>query len=287
MGKSMEQLENSYQRQAVSEESMKLPSRYTDPDSIDNWRHTRMLDLVQPLLKAVPGSTWLTVGDGRYASDAAYLTGKGADVIASSLTDERLKYAYEKGFIKRYQAENAEHISLSDNEVDFVLCKEAYHHFPRPPVALYEMLRVARCGVMLIEPMDNSKLLDSMKTLIKRVIRGDTEMRFEPSGNFIYRFQVRELAKMMTAMGGRVIAVKPFNDFYHPRLSKARSNTWNLGSVLTRLGVSVQDILCRLGLLGYGLCGAIAFKGVPDPVIVAALKADGFKVLDLPTNPYV
>ena len=208
-------------------------------------------------------------------------------MIASSLTDERLKYAYEKGYIKRYRAENAERLSLDDNEVDFVLCKESFHHFPKPPIALYEMLRVTRRGVMLIEPMDNPKLLDSMKTLIKKVIRGDTEMQFEPSGNFIYRIQIRELEKLMTAMGGKVIAVKRFNDFYLPRLAKARANTWSLGAIVTRLGVRVQDILCSLGLLGYGLCGAIAFKGVPDPGVLAALRADGFQVLDLPKNPYV
>lgn len=147
------------------------------------------------------------------------------------------------------------------------------------------MLRVARRGVMLIEPMDNPKLLDSLKTLIKKVIRGDTEMRFEPSGNFIYRIQIGELAKLMTAMG-KVIAVKRFNDFYLPRLARAPANTWN-GAIVTRLGVRVQDVLCWLGLLGYGLCGAIAFKDVPDPGVLAALRADGFQVLNLPKNPYV
>jgi ubiquinone/menaquinone biosynthesis C-methylase UbiE len=163
---------------------MELPSRYTRPNSVDNWRHTRMLALTRPLWQAMPGSEWMTVGDGRYGSDAGYLHSQGVKVIATSLTDDRLRYAHEQGYISAFQGENAEHISLADDAVDFVLCKEAYHHFPRPPIALYEMLRVARQAVVLIEPLDNPRVLDGMKRLAKRVLRGDREMQFEPSGNF-------------------------------------------------------------------------------------------------------
>jgi hypothetical protein len=110
----MSEVEQSYQRQADSEQQMQLPSRYTRPDSIDNWRHTRMLDLPRPIWQSFPASQWITVGDGRYGSDAAYLHSRGVSVIATSLTDDRLKYAHEQGHIPAFQAENAEHISLRD-----------------------------------------------------------------------------------------------------------------------------------------------------------------------------
>lgn len=174
---------------------MALPSRYTAPDSVDNWRHTRMLNSTRPLVATYPKATWVTVGDGRYGSDAAYLHSRGAAVTATTLTDERLRIAHERGFIPAYQAENAERMSFPDESVDFVLCKEAYHHFPRPPVALYEMLRVARRAVVLIEPIDNPRLLDAAKRLVKRLIRGDRETQFEPSGNFLYRLSLHEMEK--------------------------------------------------------------------------------------------
>lgn len=283
----VDEIEQSYLRQAASEEQMKLPTRYTRPDSIDNWRHTRMLDLTRPIWQEFPASQWITVGDGRYGSDAAYLHSHGVHVVATSLTDERLKYAHEQGHIPAFQAENAEHISLPDNAVDFVLCKEAYHHFPRPPIALYEMLRVARIGVVLIEPLDNPKLLDGMKRLLKRAIRGDREMQFEPSGNFLYRLNVRELGKLMMAMGVEHMAFKGINDFFHARLGGHDAHGLNVGSVFTRLGIAVQNALSGLGLLGYGLGCVVIFKPGADHKILEALPKAGFRRIDLPRNPYV
>jgi SAM-dependent methyltransferase len=283
----MEQIEQSYLRQAASEQQMELPSRYSRPESIDNWRHTRMLALTKPIVQAFTGCRWMTVGDGRYGSDAAYLHSQGVDVIASSLTDERLRYACELGHIPTFRAENAECISMANDAVDFVLCKEAYHHFPRPPIALYEMLRVARVAVVLIEPLDNPKFLDGLKSLIKRVIRGDREQQFEPSGNFLYRLNVRELGKLMTAMGEQTIAFKGINDFYHGRLADYVANATNAGALLTRLGIFVQDALSKVGLLGYGLGCVVVFKGQVAGEVAAALRTNGFDMVALPRNPYV
>lgn len=53
-----------------------------------------------------------------------------------------------------YSVENAESLSFRDNEFEVAFCKEAYHHFPRPFLALYEMLRVASKAVVLAEPND-------------------------------------------------------------------------------------------------------------------------------------
>lgn len=283
----MGQVEQSYLRQAESEKQMELPTRYTSPDSVDNWRHTRMLDLTRPIWESFPGSQWITVGDGRYGSDAAYLHSRGVSVIATSLTDDRLQYAHEQGYIPAFQAENAERISLQNDAVDFVLCKEAYHHFPRPPVALYEMLRVARTAVVLIEPLDNPKLLDGMKGLLKRVIRGDREQQFEPSGNYLYRLNIRELGKLMTAMGGKTLAFKGINDFYHGALGSHVASGINAGFMLTKFGVVVQNVLSRLGLMGFGLGCVVVFKGKADVVMLENLRQAGYTIVDLPRNPYV
>lgn len=283
----MNHIEQSYRLQAKSEDDMKMPTRYTAPDSVDNWRHTRMLASTAPLVETYPQATWITVGDGRYGSDAAYLHSRGAAVTATTLTDERLRIAFERGFIPAFQAENAERMSFADQSVDFVLCKEAYHHFPRPPVALYEMLRVARKGAVLIEPVDNPRLLDAAKRMVKRLIRGDREMQFEPSGNFLYRMNVREMEKLLTAMGGRTLAFKGINDFFHRRLATYDATRTNLGSLVTRLGVAVQNALTAVGLLGYGLGCLVVFQGEPDAKCLEALREAGFRIIQLPRNPYV
>lgn len=283
----MKNVEESYRLQAASESEMGLPTRYTAPNSVDNWRHTRMLTATVPLVATYPQASWITVGDGRYGSDAAYLHALGVAVTATTLTDERLRVAFDRGFIPAFQAENAERMSFANESVDFVLCKEAYHHFPRPPVALYEMLRVARRAVVLIEPIDNARLLDAAKRLVKRFIRGDREMQFEPSGNFLYRLSLREMEKLMTAMGGRTIAFKGINDFYHRHLAASDASHLNFGSVVTRLGIGVQDFLSASGLLGYGLGCLIVFRSEPEHACLSSLRHAGFRIIQLPRNPYV
>jgi SAM-dependent methyltransferase len=283
----MEQIEKCYQRQAAADMLMELPSRFTRPDSIDNWRHTRMLDLTRTIRDAFPGSRWMTIGDSRYGSDAAYLHAHGVEVIATSLTDERLRYAQQKGLVPQYRAENAERISMPDNACDFILCKEAYHHFPRPPIALYEMLRVSRVAVVLIEPLDNPRLLDGVKRLFKMTVRGEREQLFESDGNYLYRLNLRELQKLLTAAGGEVLAFKGINDFFHTGLANYPANELNLGAVATRVGICIQNIFSKARLLGIGLGCVVVFKGNIRPEVRRAFKTDGFKIIDLPRNPYL
>ncbi len=50
-----------------------FPSAYTNSQSIDAWRHRRMQEIILPLIKFYPQSTWMTVGDGNFGSDAFFL----------------------------------------------------------------------------------------------------------------------------------------------------------------------------------------------------------------------
>lgn len=70
----------------------------------------------------------------------------------------------ERGFIHHFRALNAAAMALPHGVFDFVLCKESYHPFPRLMLAFYEMLRVARAGVVLIES-NNTPSLGSLSHL--------------------------------------------------------------------------------------------------------------------------
>lgn len=283
----MDSVQRRYELQAASEETMRMPSRYRNPDSIDNWRHNRMLDLTRALWEADRQATWMTVGDGRYGCDAAYLHAHGVSVTATSLTADRLQRAAELGYIVSYRAENAETLHAGPDAYDYLLCKEAYHHFPRPPIALYEMLRVARKAVVLIEPLDDVRLLDGFKRLVKRLLRGNASQEFEPSGNYLYRLNIRELEKLMMAMGVEVIAFKGINDFYHRLLVEQKLTRFGWASVVTRSGVFVQDVLAHCRLLGFGLACVVVLKGAADATRLDALRRAGYTVRILPTNPYI
>ncbi len=92
--------------------------------------------------------SWLTVGDG-IRTDANWLRGKGVDVMASDISIDLLAETKNKGHIDKFQQKNAEKLSFHDDSYDYILCKEAYHHFPRPYIAVYEMLRVSKRAIIM------------------------------------------------------------------------------------------------------------------------------------------
>jgi ubiquinone/menaquinone biosynthesis C-methylase UbiE len=247
-----------------------------------------MHDTLLAILKAHPHSTWLTLGDGSYGSDAHYLQKRGADATASSITDATLQGARQRGYISKYLVENAEALTVKDDSFEFVLCKESYHHFPRPPIAFYEMWRVAKRAVVLIEPLEGRpRLLDSFKWLVKRALRGDSTDQFEPAGNFLYRVSTREIEKMATALNGTYVAEKRYNDFYYAKAAADRHGARTVGNFITQLGLLVQNVLCRLGLLNFGLATIVVFKQEIDAGLRTSLRQHGFKLFQVPKNPYL
>ncbi|MBW8886630.1 MAG: class I SAM-dependent methyltransferase [Fibrobacteres bacterium] len=240
-----------------------------------------------PLLHACHGATWMTVGDGNYGSDANFLARRGGRVVATSITDKTLKVARSLGYVEAIRAENAESLTPKDDAFDFVFCKEAYHHFPRAPIAFYEMLRVARMAVVLIEPADGpERILDRLRAGFKRMLRGDASLDFEPSGNFIFRLDIREVSKMVAASGYAGIAWLSFNDFYHPASSRGEYRLLSPRTWLLRLGIAVQDLFCGLRLMRPGLACVIAFKERPEASVRTALRMGGFRFRSSPINPY-
>lgn len=133
-----------------------------------------------------PRDTWLTIGDGK-GMEAHYLKDKGIEnVLATDISSSNLKIAKEKyGYINSFGEENAEKLSFKDKSFEYVLCKESFHHFSKPIVALYEMIRVAKKGVVLIEPND-------FKAFKNRMFVN----HFEKAGNYVYSISVREFEKI-------------------------------------------------------------------------------------------
>jgi len=77
------------------------------------------------------------------------------------------------------RVEDNEALSLPDGSVDYAFVAGALHHLPRPLVGLYELLRVARCGVVGIEPND--------AWLPRLFTRLGLATEVEPMGNYVYR----------------------------------------------------------------------------------------------------
>lgn len=262
-----------------------------------------MYQQLSSLLTAYPKAKWLTVGDGRYGTDAHYLTRFGANVIASDINETCLKEAKENGFIIDYKVENAENLSFEDRQFDFVLCKESYHHFPRPMVALYEMLRVADQGVILIEPNDQAVLepyrmkvrssafwfLFSFKQWLKKKIgkqKAVFQNRYEPIGNYVYSISRREIEKVALGLNLDAMAIKGMNDFYLEGVEY--EEVLNNGPLFQQVKKHIEELdkTCSRKPEHYGLLVAIIFKKLPSARCLDLLHQNQFDVTVLEKNPY-
>jgi ubiquinone/menaquinone biosynthesis C-methylase UbiE len=297
-----------HERIYESEKQCKLAETWKRGDTVDAWRHERMYRCLDPLLKRFPGARWMTVGDGRYGTDAHYLELGKANATATDIADTMLRKAKEDGYIREFRKENAERLSFADNSFDFALCKEAYHHFPRPMLALYEMLRVAKSAIVLIEP-DESPILMGFRHIFKMAVK-ETLIRiglgrlfrdrntnvidtganwYEEVGNFGYSISRREIERVALGMNLPHVAFRGINDTY---IEGVEDETATPGSPLMQrieAEIAEQD---RKAVRGFSrarpkLLVAMIFKTAIDADLRAALKAADFDVSDLPRNPYL
>lgn len=295
----VEVMENPEQRQ--------MADSWFRGDTVDAWRHRRMYAALDPLLEAYPASSWLTVGDGRFGTDAHYILERGHHAVASNITDSLLQTAQERGFIKEFRRENAEAMSLPDGAFDFVLCKESYHHFPRPMLALYEMLRVAKDGVVLIEPND-APSLGSMTFIVKQLIKeamhrlglrrrlrtADTSLvtphgdAWEEVGNYVYAISEREIEKVVLGMGYPACAFRGLNDYYEPGVEFEPATPQSALFRKVQEHIATADRHSRKGLSRYyhGMLVAVIVKHPMSPRTMELLRDAGYFVKPTPPNPY-
>lgn len=290
-----EKHEHVFDEYATGKSKEKKAKSWFRSDTIDAWRHERMYSQILPLLHSYPGSSWLTVGDGRFGKDARFIQNHGSSALATDISDTLLKEAKFKGYIKDYKKENAEALSFADESFDFVFCKESYHHFPRPMVALYEMLRVAKKGVILIEPNDNYVFSSirqcsflSFKNLIKKIMRRKIiKDNFEIAGNFVYRISEREIEKVALGVNIPAVAFKGMNDNYFENIefetSASAPHTWRK----IKRHISISNFLCEYKIKAWSILIAIIFKEEPDATCQKRLHDNRFSYIRLPKNPYV
>ena len=273
-------------------------------DTIGAWRHHRMVKFLDVFDK---NSKWLTVGDfcGR---DSWMLSQMGyTDVIASNLYTDALKESSRINYIQKYMAINAEKIDLPDRSVDYILCKEALHHMPRPYMAIYEMLRVAKKGVFFIEPQDsvidwkifNNKI--AYRDLITdelvgpkisyKLLADDSEISQSAidwwesdARNYVYTLSKREMRKIALGMGLPSYAHKCFNDYYQSDIDQDPpvKGTPSFDRVLEQL--NLHDQLCEKIGKPYAYISGAFFKESPIPDIVQKLSNLGFEFTYTPSR---
>lgn len=276
-------------------------------NSVDYWRHERMYNTLLPLLNSYPNARWLTVGDGNFGKDANYILSKGGDAMATDLNNPSFESALEQGFIKEFKLENAEKLSFQDGSFEFVLCKEAYHHFPRPYIAIYEMLRVTSKAIVLIEPNDQDTLslpdmtlgngffwfmrafVKTIKNFIRKPVKPalDYTLFYEPAGNFVFTLNYHEMKKVAVALNFPAIAYKGFNDTYIE--GTGDEMLADKGPIYRHVakGINKRDRQVKLGSNFPTMITFIIFKTEPSEACLGSLKSSGFIFEKLPRNPVI
>jgi SAM-dependent methyltransferase len=273
--------------------------------TVGAWRFTRMVDFVSCFANSK--DTWLTIGDA-YGHDA-YLLKKGGvtDVTASNLESSNLEAGFKAQIVDKFLTINAESIPLENESFDYVLCKEALHHMPRPMVAIYEMLRVSRKGVFFIEPQD--QVIDwpvgRNENFYREIIPADAvgekvsikkSSTHEEIGssyidwwedqafNYVYTFSKREIRKMALGMGLPSFAIKTFNDFYNPEWNAQECRPGVEGFDKTVEQIQMHNTVCEITGKAYSYITGMLFKETPASEALNRLILLGYQFNFTPTR---
>ncbi|MEA5405003.1 class I SAM-dependent methyltransferase [Arcicella sp. DC2W] len=265
-----------------------------EENTIDYWLHQRLFDLANPLINA--NDHWLTVGDG-YGFDANYFARKGCKVMATDIGEAFLPLVKEQKLIDDFSVENVEKLSFDDNSFDYVFCKEAYHHFPRAYLGVYEMIRVAKKAIILAEPQDpltKMPLMLAIKNILDRfdptILQKYWKNRysFEEVGNYVFKLSDREMEKIAMGMNLPAIAFKGINNSYWKAgLDTEIANNSSAAFRKIQSKLRRDNFLCKLGILPYQVLSAVIFKTLPTQETISKLKNKGYLYYEFPKNPYL
>jgi SAM-dependent methyltransferase len=282
-----------YATKEAKDRAIELWEYDNEHQTINNWIHKRMLELTNPFV--AEKKSWLTVGDG-YGFDANYFYKKGLEVTATDISGTFLPLSQSRGFIEKYAVENVEKLSFDDNSFDYVFCKEAYHHFPRPYLGVYEMLRVAREAVILVEPHDPISKMPFLLALRNIFDRWDTSAlqkywknrySFETVGNYVFKLSEREMDKLANGMGLPAVAFKGINNnYYHPSYAHEKADDSSLAFKRLKRKKAFHDFLTRFSFMPSQVLCAVIFKSLPSESTMQAMKREGFQIHIFPPNPY-
>jgi 2-polyprenyl-3-methyl-5-hydroxy-6-metoxy-1,4-benzoquinol methylase len=150
------------------------------------------LDLAgRSVLEVCCGSGLMTEALARHGARVT-----GTDVSAGALVRARER-ARRYGFDARFQPADAAALPFRDGAFDVVAVHDGLHHLDDPEAAIAEMARVARDGVLILEP--------ARAALTRLAVRAGLAEEVEEAGNRVQRLAGPDVAQTLRAAGfGRV-----------------------------------------------------------------------------------
>jgi ubiquinone/menaquinone biosynthesis C-methylase UbiE len=263
-------------------EVKRMHESWFSEDTADFWRHERMMEPLFKCLTHTKNDKWVTVGDGHYGLDAIRMMRRGyTSVLPTNISGTFLEQSKKRGLIHAYSEENAERLSFADDQFDYVLCKESFHHFPRPMIALYEMLRVAKKGVVLIEPQDRYADFP--------VVPGEETPNYEAVGNYVYSLSRREINKAALGLDLPAVAYKNICDIYLPGVEYVKASDNEALFVRLKNETLEAEAKAKQHLVKPNVLMAIIFKEAPDQDCIDRFtkENEGWSLHRFEGNPYL
>jgi SAM-dependent methyltransferase len=194
------------------------------------------LDLAgQSVLEVCCGSGMLAE---ELASRGAHVT--GIDFSPAAIARARRR-ARRYGFTARFLVADAEQLPFPDRSFDVVVVHDGLHHLDNPFRTIGEMARVARQGVLILEP--------ARAALTRLAVRAGLAEEVEEAGNYVYRLAPHEVVTCLQQQGfphaawRRTLMYYPHEPFpwfrwfdWAPLFWLFRAGFWGVNAVLGRWG---------------------------------------------------
>jgi SAM-dependent methyltransferase len=132
-------------------------SYHDTPDPLTRYLRDRRLNLalkiITPFFSNPLQEISILLACGGVGGEATFFANKGfSDVTNSDFSENALALCRQRDPRLKTAQIDAESINLPDSSFDWVIVQDGLHHLPRPVLGLNEMIRVARRGVIVLEP---------------------------------------------------------------------------------------------------------------------------------------
>ncbi|MBU3956517.1 class I SAM-dependent methyltransferase [bacterium] len=138
-----------------------------------------------------------------------YYAGRGSTVTGIDFSEDAVACANQRKEKYKFQAEfdtgDAQNLPFQDNSFDIVSVHDGLHHLKDAAKAVKEMVRVARKGIIIIEPAKS--LLTEISILL------GISLRYE-GPDFVYRLEEKETRQWLEKAGFKKVFVKRYIMYY-------------------------------------------------------------------------
>lgn len=144
----------------------------------------------------------------KFARMGAVVTGIDFSRAAVARVRER---ARRRGLAMQSLVADAENLAFAERSFDVVAVHDGLHHLEHPERAIREMARVARRGVLILDP--------ARAALTRLAVWLDIAADVEEAGNEVKRLEPGKIAKMLSGLGYRHVCWKRTLMYYPHRPS--------------------------------------------------------------------